>query len=272
MKNNKNVALLVIDFQNDFVHKNGTLFVPGAVEDGQRLSKWILDNKKEIDFIGLTMDSHQPNSIHLPPFWQDKDGNFPSPFTIITSKDVEDGKWTPRFAPTAALKYLKDLEADGQYPNCIWPMHTIIGSWGQNIEENLLQAVLAWTQLGNFYQTVVKGVNPYTENFGIFEANIPIQNRPETQLNLNLIKTLEEYKTIYIAGEAKSHCVGYSIKQLLKYAPNLVKKIIFLEDCTSVVPGFEHAADLIYDDAKKAGVRFSTTAKEKITSHSVITA
>ena len=44
----KKIAVLIIDAQNDFCDPSGSLFVEGAVEDNQRLSKWINDNKKEL--------------------------------------------------------------------------------------------------------------------------------------------------------------------------------------------------------------------------------
>ena len=261
--------LLIIDAQNDFCNPKGSLFVQGAEEDNKRLSKWILDNKDGISGISVTLDTHQPIDIAHPAFWQDKNGKFPNPFTIISSKDVEDGVWTPRFRPVESLKYLKDLEAQGEYPHCIWPEHCIGGSWGNGLDENVLNAIKAWTRDGNFYRVVVKGNNPYTEHFGAFEAQIPITGKQETQLNLELIRTLEKYNHVYLAGQAKSHCVANTLKQVMKYAPELAKKFVILEDCMSNVTGFEHIADKIYADAKQLGVRFSTTAQESLVSTTV---
>ena len=48
----KKVALLVIDAQHDFCSPNGALPVPGAEEDNNRLSQWILNNKNSIGYIG----------------------------------------------------------------------------------------------------------------------------------------------------------------------------------------------------------------------------
>jgi hypothetical protein len=61
--------LLIIDAQNDFHpegglkgtcshHKEGTLAVPGANEDSQRIKKMIEDHWEDIDEIFLTMDTH----------------------------------------------------------------------------------------------------------------------------------------------------------------------------------------------------------------------
>lgn len=264
----KKNALLIIDPQNSFCNPGdangngrGSLYVEGAEKDMQRLAGWIDKHQKQIDFIGITLDMHQPNDIAHPSFWQDKAGKFPPPFTTITSKEVEDGVWTPRFDPNTCLKYLKDLEAQGEYPHVIWPAHCVIGSEGAAVYEPLIQSVIKWTEQGKFYQTVAKGTFPFTEHFGAFHAQIPDANRPETQLNHGLIKTLEQYQNVYLGGEAKSHCVANSLKQVLNQAPSLASKFIVLEDAMSNVTGFETLADPIYDKAKKMGVRFSNTTE-----------
>ncbi|MFN8258326.1 MAG: hypothetical protein U0W24_21735 [Bacteroidales bacterium] len=267
----KKNALLIIDPQNDFCNPGdvqgngkGSLYVQGAETDMKRLAEWIGKYKTAIDFIGITIDSHQPNDISHPNFWMDKNGNFPAPFTMITYKEVEEGKWTPRFDPRKSLNYLKDLEAQGEYPHVIWPVHCLIGSSGAAIYQPLMDSIVEWTVMGKFYQTVAKGTFPFTEHFGAFRAQVPDAERPETQLNQGLIKTLENYQNIYLAGEAKSHCVANSLKQVMDESPELASKFIVLEDAMANVPGFENLADPIYDRARKMGVRFATTTSEQL--------
>jgi nicotinamidase-related amidase len=267
----KKNALLIIDPQNDFCNPGdaqgngkGALYVQGAETDMKRLADWIGKYKTAIDFIGITIDSHQPNDISHPNFWMDKNGNFPPPFTMITYKEAEEGKWTPRFDPRKSLNYLKDLEAQGEYPHVIWPVHCLIGSAGAAIYQPLMDSIVEWTVMGKFYQTVAKGTFPFTEHFGAFRAQVPDAERPETQLNQGLIKTLENYQNIYLAGEAKSHCVANSLKQVMDESPELASKFIVLEDAMANVPGFENLADPIYDRARKMGVRFATTVNEQL--------
>jgi len=264
----KKNALLIIDPQNSFCNpgdangnNKGSLYVDGAEKDMKRLANWLLQNKQFIDFVGVTIDAHQPNDIAHPNFWQDKDGKFPAPFTIITVADVESGKWTPRFDPKRCLDYLRSLEANGEFPHIIWPIHCVMGSEGAAIYQPLMDAIVEWTVDGKFYQTVAKGTYPFSEHFGAFQAQIPDPNRPETQLNMNLLKTLEMYQNVYLAGEARSHCVANSLKQVMNEAPELAKRFIILEDTMSNVKGFEKLADPIYEKAKKMGIRFSDTTK-----------
>ncbi|TAF66053.1 MAG: nicotinamidase [Cytophagales bacterium] len=255
MANQKN-ALLIIDAQYDFCNPNGALYVNGAEKDMERLKNFIIQNVDKIDSICVTLDSHPVNDISHPSFWQDKDGKFAAPFTQITHADVLGGKWTPRFFPQKAIKYLEDLEKQGQFPHLIWPEHCLMGSKGSALDDQIMDALKVWTRKGKYYQAVTKGTYPLTEHFGIFCAQIPVPDHPETQLNQSLIKTLESYQNVYVAGEAKSHCVATSIKQALDYAPNLANKMVIIEDCMSDVPNLGHLGEPIYQEAQKRGLRF----------------
>ena len=57
-------------------------------------------------------------------------------------------------------------------------------------------------------------------------------------------------------GEAKSHCVANSLKQILDFAPELVPKLVVVTDCMSDVTGLGYLADPIYAEARTRSVRF----------------
>ena len=77
------------------------------------------------------------------------------------------------------------------------------------------------------------------------------------------IQQLQEFDRLIVAGQAKSHCVAWTVSDLLDDImladPQLAKKVYLLEDCTSpvVVPGVvDHteAADAAYEWFAKAGM------------------
>ncbi len=261
--NNQN-AILIIDAQYDFCNPQGALFVAGADADMKRLAAWIKANKSQVDHISVTMDNHPVNDISHPSFWQDKHGNFPNPFTAITSQEIKEGKWSPRFFPKEAIAYVEALEKQGEFGHFIWPYHCLIGSRGAALDDNIMEALIEWTRGGKFYHVVAKGTYPLTEHFGIFRANVPVANRPETQLNQALIDTLEKYQNVFLVGEAKSHCVANSLKQAMEEAPNLAGKFVILEDCMSDVTGLGHLGDPIYAKAKSMGIRFAKSTDIKL--------
>lgn len=278
MKNK--VALLIIDAQNDFCHPQGSLFVPGADEDNDRLSQWILNNKKQIDHISCTLDSHHTIDVAHPAGWRDKDGNNPAPFTVISVDDVRSAKWTPvMMTIDKAINYLQTLEDEGEYVHVIWPEHCVISTWGNLLDQKISQAVRTWsTDRRKYVYYVPKGEHPETEHFGAFRAQVPVEAYPSTQFNFEFQNTLEKYDVVYLTGQAKSHCVANTLKQLVDQAPNLAKKLVVLEDTMSDVPGgpngpgttptFGEIAQPIYDQAKSIGVRFSTTLAENLASRS----
>ncbi len=110
-------TLLIIDPQNDFCDPRGTLFVPGAAEDMQRLASFVRAARPGLKEVVVTLDSHPSIAIERPTFWKRGDGQPVTPFTQITHAQVEAGEYLPiddSLTPRV-LSYLQTLEAQGRY-------------------------------------------------------------------------------------------------------------------------------------------------------------
>lgn len=255
------IALLVIDAQNDFCdHVVGsTLPVDGATEDLKRVSQFVKNVNPKTIF--SSMDSHYSLDISHPKWWMDSKGNpIEKPLFAITSDDIKNGKYVPVIDPKASLAYVEALETQGEFSHFIWPEHCLIGTNGHNLHPIYFEALQEWSAKNRTWVTFInKGVHPYTEHFGIFRANIP-NSDPNTQINQTIFNTLNNHDEIVLVGEARTHCVVNSLKQLLEISPALASKVIVLEDCMSNVPGlpasFYDYVDKLYADAKSKGVRF----------------
>ena len=70
-------VLLVVDMQNDFCLPSGSLYVPGAEKDVERLSRLIKEKMTVIDKIILTADEHHVMDIAHPSYWKNKRGEHP---------------------------------------------------------------------------------------------------------------------------------------------------------------------------------------------------
>ena len=258
MKNtSKNNLLLIIDAQYDFCNPKGSLFVPGADKDVEKISKFIQENSNKINSIVITLDNHQINDISHPNFWRDENGEIPKPFTQITLEEVKEKKWTPIMKYDEVLSYLKVLETQKEFLHFIWPEHCIVGTKGACLEEKISLAIDKWARETNRnYLSVIKGLNPLTEHFGAFEAQYPRSEDVDTEFNQRLLQHVSDYKNIYIVGEAESHCVANTVKQIIKRAPAIVEKLIIVEDMMSNVPGFEYISSEIYKKAKELGAKF----------------
>lgn len=270
MNKRKKNAVVIIDAQKDFCDPDGALFVQGAVEDSQRTADFILKNNDEIDLIAMTFDSHDVLDISHPAWWRDANGNAINPFTMITLSDIDNGTYSANKDPKRSRDYVRDLESNGEFPHFIWPVHCVVGSTGWSIQDDIRQAVEAW-ELNHktWKQKVTKGSNPYTEHFGAFRANVPMEGDQSTQANTRFLSLLSEFDNVYLCGQARDYCVVNTLKQALEIVPNLASKIIILEDCMSNVnasPEVMDRAQKIYDDAKAAGVRFTTSVDAEINS------
>ena len=257
--------LLIIDPQNDFCNMGdeqgndrGSLYVPGAHDDMLRLASWIVENKEKLDHIIITLDSHHLMDISHTLFWVNENGEHPQPFTTLRASEVEQGLWHSAIDNQKALDYLRKLEQQG-ITHTLWPPHCLIGSEGAAIYTPLMDAIKLWAEQGRYYQTVMKGTYPFTEHFGAFAAQVIYDDIPETQVNTELLNMIRDFDNIFLSGEARSHCVGTSLKQLIDYVPDVVQKITVLEDTMSNVPGFQ--MEQVYKQAKELGAKSLATKK-----------
>ncbi len=258
-------ALLIIDPQADFCNPDmGALPVPGADGDMARLARMIARLGPRLDTVHVTLDTHHLLDIAHPLFWQNRAGTHPTPFTLISAEDVEQGRWRARPDDQArALSYVRALEADGRYALCIWPPHCLLGSAGHAVMPNVFQSLLAWEQQGDIVDYVPKGTNIYTEHYSALRAEVPDPADPSTQLNTRLRDALEQADIIAVAGEAGSHCVANTVRDLAdSFAdPASVRKLVLLSDAVSPVGGFEAYQTAFLQDLSARGMQVSTTTE-----------
>lgn len=247
--NNERVLFLGIDVQQDFMD-NGSLGVPGAHGDVERMTKFIYNNMDKISNIAVSIDTHAPHQIFHPCWWVDENGNNPAPYTVITLADLDAGKWKPVIAPKASREYVQNLEQSGKKKLCIWSYHCIQGTTGHALENQFTNMIYFHSVAK---KTVVKrlpkGADPLSEMYGIIKPEYDTHNF----INIEFLNWLEEFDKIIIAGEARDYCVYESLKQILEYygnRPDVLCKIYVLEDCMSAI-GDKSSVDQMYFDLQK---------------------
>jgi nicotinamidase-related amidase len=262
---NKKVAVFVIDPQNDFVLPTGALSVPGAQKDMDRLADFLDRVDKKVDQMFVTLDSHHVFDIGHPSFYINGKGEHPAPFTPISRDDIAKGTW--RAALPAYQKWLEDyakaLETNGRYGIMVWSEHCLIGSPGAAVYEPLFKAFCQWEKRpGAFIRYQTKGSNFKTEHYSIFQADVPDPQDTSTQFNQPFAQAIGENDIVYIAGEARTHCVLYSLKDLVSWlGDDFCAKMIILEDTMSNISGFEQNADVFFADLVKKGAKIQKSTE-----------
>jgi len=255
--------LLLVDMQVDFVHTDGSLSVPGAVDDTRRVIQWIFRNIVRLTTIAASLDSHVPISIFFPTWWIGEDGQHPPPYTVITSADIEQGRWKPIYDPEWSVDYCAKLEKQAKKELMIWPYHTLIGTPGHALTPALYEAI-AYHAAARQTQPVFleKGTIPQTEYYSMLEPEVKVTNHPMGSLNVSFINMLASYDLIYIAGEAKSHCVLETVTSIMRYfdeQPRIINKFRILEDCMSSVAhptiDFESMAKKTFERFARSGLQ-----------------
>lgn len=265
----KKLCLLLVDVQNTFCIPGFELFVAGnsgygAVEDNKRLCDFIYRNLHRINHIIPTMDTHQAIQIFHSVFFVDENGYNPPPLTFIKSSDIESGKWRLNEEITHTLgysvDYLKDyvrhyteqLERNSKYDLMIWPYHAMTGGIGHALVSSVEEALFFHT-ICRYSQPEfqVKGDNPLTEHYSALRPEVTEDMSKRTLISRgeglfqnalpsdSIYRILKHYDTVVIAGQAMSHCVSWTIDDIINYVPenehDLLGKIFVLEDCTSPV-------------------------------------
>lgn len=234
------IVLILVDAQVDFIHTDGSLSVPGAVEDTRRTIEWLYRNVGQITRIVASLDTHVPLQIFYPGWWVNDRGEHPDPFTPITSENVDRGDWHPTVEEDWSREYVHRLEELGKKTLLIWPYHTMIGTPGHAISPALYEAI-AYHAAARAADPVFlsKGSIPKTEHYSILEPEVKVPEEPLGELNRPLLEMLSTYDLVYVAGQAKSHCVLETVTSLYRYfadrAPGKIGNWRFLEDCTSSV-------------------------------------
>lgn len=277
------ICLLLIDVQNTFCVPEFELYVggrsgTGAVDDNRRLCEFIYRNLDVITQICPTMDTHQAMQIFHGIFLVNDRGEHPAPFTLITTQDVDSGVW--KFNPDAAQSlnidgaygqnflqhYTRKLKASNKYDLTIWPYHAMLGGIGHALVSAVEEAVffhgMARYSLPDFQ---IKGNNPFTENYSVLSPEV-LEDEAGKRIaakNTRLVESLLEFDAVIIAGQAKSHCLAWSVEDLLTgitaQDKALAERVYLLEDCTSpvVIPGvvdYTDQADAAFQRFADAGM------------------
>lgn len=282
------ISLLLIDVQNTFCNPNFELFVGGrsghgAVDDNVRLCEFIYRNLGNITHISATMDTHLSQQIFHPIFFVDKDGNHPSPYTDIHAEELRMNKWifnpalapnyqfAPEYGQQMMIHYAESLEKKGKYALTIWPYHAMLGGIGHALVPAIEEAIF-FHSIARLAQPdfEIKGDRPFTENYSVIGPEVLTGPMGETlgRRNMKFIQHLQNMDKLYVAGQAKSHCVAWTVADLLDDIqaadPELAKKVYLLEDCASpvVVPGVvDHT-----DAANEAYIRFANAGMKIVKS------
>jgi nicotinamidase-related amidase len=289
------VHLLLIDVQKDFCFPEGTLYVGGrsgrgAVDDSDRLARFLYRNLGVVTETTCTMDTHFPFQIFFPAFWLDESGRAPAAHREVTTEDIRAGRLRPNPAVAAWLCsgnyawlmkqvefYCGELERAGKYRLYLWPPHGIVGSEGHALAGVVHEARMFHAYVRGARAAVeVKGGNALTENYSVLAPEVltRFDGRPLAQRNTQFIRTLLDADAVVVAGQAASHCVKSSIEDLLgeivAQDERLARKVYLLRDCMSAVvvpdPSGQGFLFDFTDAAESALSRFTAAGMHVVTS------
>jgi nicotinamidase-related amidase len=291
-RDDRRIALVVVDVQNTFCIPGFELFVAGrsgrgAVDDNRRLAEFVYRNLGAITQVFPSLDTHHAMQVFHAVWLVDERGEHPAPYTLVSAEDVASGRWRvnpavaesleidPDYAVRHLAHYTRRLAEGGKYDLTIWPYHAMLGGIGHALVSTIEEAIffhgMARDTQPDFQ---VKGDKPLTEHYSMLGPEVT-QGPDGDRLggkNLELIEKLLTFDAVVVAGQAKSHCVAWTIDDLLRtegvQERRLAERMYLLEDCTSpvVVPGVVDYTD----EANAAFERFATAGMHVVRSTDAI--
>jgi nicotinamidase-related amidase len=276
------ICLVAIDVQNTFCIPDFELFVAGrsgtgAVDDNRRLCEFMYRNLDAVTQVIASLDTHHATQVFHAIWLVDGDGRHPQPYTLVSAQDIESGRWrlNPEVADAMGIDvdyaerhlahYTRRLAESGKYDLTIWPYHAMLGGIGHALVSAVEEAIFFHGLARRSRPDLrVKGDNPLTEHYSVLGAEVrdgPDGDRLATK-NAALIETLLTFDAVVVAGQAKSHCLAWTIDDLLAdetAGGHLAERTYLLADCTSpvVVPGvvdYTDAADAAFERYSAAGM------------------
>jgi nicotinamidase-related amidase len=233
--------------------------VPNALDDARRIIEWLLTNVHSVTHIAASLDTHTPFHIFYSTWWKNAQGEHPKPYTVITAEEVRQGKWIPITEVEWSAYYVEQLEKVGKKQLMIWPFHCMQGGIGNALVPALSEAIMYHSAARMAQPTyLVKGTIAHTEFYSMLEPEVKYDQHPEGGLNTRFLEMLKGFDLIYIAGEARSHCVLETVGSIMRNLagqPELIKKLRFLDDCSSSIAGFEETTDTQIKRFKDQGMR-----------------
>lgn len=242
MKNDS--LLIIIDPQNDFVDRKGSLYVPGSEKAIKNICKFIQTRGGYIEDILISQDTHQKFSIGFPVFWN---SNL-HPFDKISIKDILNDKIKPVYIrPTWIDQFKKQFKKYRHEELTVWPDHCIEGSWGWCFPDELIQTLNDWNIIHHRnYKTYKKGYIPELEAYSLM-TDFKIGSNIE--ISIKTPPPIFGYSKVYICGFCKDICVAETLYDL-KENDYFKDKLVILDNCMATLDS--NSSNLkIYEDLIK---------------------
>jgi nicotinamidase/pyrazinamidase len=126
----------------------------------------------------------------------------------------------------------------------------------------VFEAVTKWERAHKETATLIpKGENPWTEHYSAVKAEVSDPEDPRTGINLALLERIREADCVAVAGEALSHCVANTIRDLVEPLKGDLSRLVLIRDATSSVPGFEPVGEAFLEEMTKLGMRLESSAR-----------
>ena len=137
---------------------------------------------------------------------------------------------------------MKKLREGGKYELTVWPYHAMLGGIGHALVAAVEEAIFFHAGARSSQPIFqLKGDNPLTEHYSVLRPEVleGVGGERVGAIDTMLIDQLLSFDAVLVAGQAKSHCIAWTVEDVLTEIvardARLVQNVYLLEDCTSPV-------------------------------------
>lgn len=261
------VELVVIDGIKAFLEEGRPLGLKGAMPGAVRAAKMIKADKKKIRRIYAFIDAHHKLHVNHRWYWiETKTNTYPRKGTLIPTEALKQGLFRPINPAWTKdmIEYSEALDKKERYCIYIFDDHALIGTDECTVVEPLQEAYDEWLT-ENMPATIdfrTKGSCVHREHFSGLQAEIPHPEDPFTQLDTKMVGSMKRADILALLGWCNSHCLLWTGNDIAdNFGAENIKKIVYIEDATAPVPGFEKEAEEGIQKLINRGMQVTTTDK-----------
>ena len=167
-----------------------------------------------------------------PPGSSTQKGRHPAPYTVVSAYEVEAGVWRaadPEEQGHARAVRPRALAERGRYRLTVWPYHAMLGGIGHALVSAVEEAV--------FFHAIARQLAGRVPGEGRRPPRRALlgprpRGRRPAQRGADRAPAARSTRS-WSPGQAKSHCVAWTVEDLLQDIP--AERVYLLEDCTSPV-------------------------------------
>jgi len=244
MSEEEGLILAIVDANGSFTdEERGEMYVAGSNINNQNTLKFVKKNPRIIKKVIVLNDCHHTESVHFCDNWINRlTKQHPEPYSHINIDKVLE-EYDPTLIldaghPLSDIEYgLKQMKNAGWTDLYFWPRHCVAHSAGAACAPEVMEILNILNAHKVTATMIYKGVLYNEDQLSGAYATYYVDNyKMETFATLVYRLLVDKKMKLIMVGQALTHCLGLTAKELAIFLGDRANQIYIPLDCTSPIP------------------------------------